>query len=354
MVLLPPLKIAFYYAYPRPDWGWNDENLETGLGGTETALAYMARTLARSHAVTVFNWTEREGIFHGVRYAHLDHFDCRETWDAFIGMRGPIPGLEAIPARVKVYWSIEEDDVLVGDWGRVLPHVRAIFTISPFHTAELLRRCRIPPDKVHQTFLGAWAEDYLVPLPKVPAKLLYCSVPALGLHHLVEIFPRVRAAVPHASLAITGDFTLWGRGPEDEALRAAFAGMPGVIYLGRIPRSRLVEEQKTSQLHVYPCSVPELFCLASIECQAAGTPTVGTTLGALSSTVSDGYSGVLIRTPVDHPDFHSHFAAAVIDLLSDPDRLAVLARQARERALREYTYERVADEWIDLFRQWMA
>jgi len=195
-----PLKIAFYYAYPRPDWDWNGQDLEAGLGGTETALIYVARALSREHSVTVFNWTSREGTCDGVRYLHQRRFDPREEWDVLIALRGPVPGLARIRARVKVYWCIEESDVLVGDWGAVVPHVRALFTISPFHTATLCESYPFPPDKIQETFLGVWGPDYEEAVPperKIPGKLLYCSVPVLGLSHMLSHPRRSAPRHPH-------------------------------------------------------------------------------------------------------------------------------------------------------------
>lgn len=356
------MNIAFYYAYPHKAWDWNDEDLETtGLGGAETALVFMARELAREgHQVTVFNSTSREGVYNGVRYRHRDGFDPAEPWDAFISMRGLVPADASVRARVKVYWSIEIDTTLIGDWNNVLPQVDAVFTISPFHTHILQKRYPQIAPKLRETFLGVWPGDYATTLPKVPNKLLYCSVPGMGLHHLPPIFELIRREVPEATLAITGDYSLWGRtpdnpdadwgkGPSTEDYRRLFADMPGVQFLGKVPRDALIQEQKTSVLHVYPCTVPELFCLSSMECQAAGTPTVGTALGALCTTVQDGGTGMLVHTPPGDPHFQRDFARTVIDLLHNPVRLDRLSRQARARALGEFTYERAAADWVGWF-----
>ncbi|MEW6545539.1 MAG: glycosyltransferase family 4 protein [Bacillota bacterium] len=346
------MKIAFYYAYPA-EWDWNDEDLDSaGVGGTETALILISRQLARDHRVTVFNRTRREGKFHGVQYRRLDSFDYEEPWDVFIVMRGRAPDLKRVKAPVKIYWSIEEDAVLVKDWSEVLPYVRAVFTISPFHTAELQRRSGIPPAKIYETRLGVDWEEYAQPLPKEAGKLIYCSVPGRGLPYLASIFPRIREVFPYARLVITSDYSLWGRPPGTEGYRELFAHLPGVEFLGNVPRPRLIQEQKTSVLHVYPCTVAELFCLASIECQAAGTPTVATALGALETTVADGYSGVLVRETPGQPAFYTRFAQAVLTLLGNQTWLEQMARQARTRVQARYTYAHIVQEWVEQFDRW--
>lgn len=346
------MKIAFFYAYPA-EWDWNDEDLDTaGVGGTETALILVSRELAKDHQVVVFNRTRREGQFHGVRYRNVSTLDYEERWDVFAVMRGRPPDLRLISAPVKIYWSIEEDAVLVKDWNLVLPHVRAVFTISPFHTAELQRRSGIPREKIYETRLGVAWEEYAEPLRKEPGKLIYCSVPGRGLPYLASIFPRVREAFPFARLVITSDYSLWGRPAGTEGYRELFERIPGVEFLGKVPRPRLIQEQKTSVLHVYPCTVAELFCLASIECQAAGTPTVGTALGALETTVVDGYSGVLVRATPGEPSFYTGFTKAILTLLGNPAWLEQMSLQARARVQARYTYADITREWVEQFERW--
>lgn len=349
------MKLGFYYAYPA-QWDWNDGDLDgAGVGGTETALIHISRQMALANDVTVFNRTAREGVFHGVTYRNIARLGPGEEWDAFVLLRGRLDSLPEVRARTKVYWCIEEDAVLVGDWNRVLPYVDAVFTISPYHTQELTRRCAVPRGIIHETRLGICRDEYARPLPKEPGKLIYCSVPGRGLPSLASVFPRIRTEHPGARLVVTSDYSLWGRAAGSEGYRDLFAGMPGVEFLGNIPRPRLIEEQKTSVLHVYPCTVAELFCLASIECQAAGTPTVGTALGALNTTVADGVTGLLVQPLAgDYDAFHARLAAAASSLLGDPQRLQRMARMAADRAAGEFTYERIAAEWLALFRRWAA
>ena len=345
--------IAFYYSFPRQK-DWNDSDLEgSGLAGSETALVHISRELARrQHQVTVFNLTRQEGCWHGVRYRHLERLDYNHPWEVFIAVRGPVPDLGKIKARVKVYWSIEEDRTLVKDWRLVLPYVNAVFTISPFHTRELLWRCQLPPEIIYETRLGINLDEYAAMLPKVDNKLIYCSIPGRGLEHLARIFPLIQREIPHATLVITSDYTLWGRQPGNEAYRKLFRPLKAVNFLGKVPRARLIREQKTSVLHLYPCTVAELFCLPSIECQAAGTPTIAANLGALASTVQDGFSGLLLKGPASRTGFHQEFARAVVDVLQHPGRRQEMQRQARERAWRHYSYARIVSEWEGRFLAW--
>ena len=109
------MKICFYYSF-RSQKVWHDLDLEgDGLPGSESALVSITRELAHRHEVTVYNKTSREGVFHGVRYKNISSFNYEDEWDVFLVVRGQPPRLEAVPAKIKLYWSIEEGSYYVQD-----------------------------------------------------------------------------------------------------------------------------------------------------------------------------------------------------------------------------------------------
>jgi len=343
------VRIAFFFDRT---WDWNDSYLEyPGLGGTETCLVHLSRHLARKHQVTIFNPTSNPGTYTGVTYRNASSFCYQEEFDVLITM-SYLPRLRESAARVKVHWSLEDSETWVRNWGEVLRGVDAVVAISPFHARWLAEQFHVPSDRITVIPCGVQPEEYLRPVPKTPGKLIYCSVPDRGLVHLLPIYGLARERLPGLQLVITSDFSLWGREPGNEEYRRLFSGLPGVHFLGKVPRSELVWHQKSSQLHVYPCTVNELCCLASLECQAAGTPTVTTGLGALTTTVLHGQTGLIIPNhPHYDPQAYGVFARAIVGLLANPGRLAAMADKGRERARREFGYPVLAGRWVNLFRE---
>jgi len=354
------LRIAFYMA---ATWAWTPEDLEQhGVGGTETAMGNMARAFARlGHETTVFHASGSAGTHRGVHFRPASTLDHAEPWDVFVSL-SHVPDLQRVRAAVKVHWCMEHIEGWVKSWGEMLPAVDAVFTISPYHTALLLHRFRLPAERLHTTCCPIDPEEYAAVLPKVAGQLIYCSVPDRGLRHLPAIFQMARIMLPDLRLVVTSDFTLWGLPSAADAARELFHGMPGVDVLGRVPRPRLVQLQKRSVLHLYPCVFQELFCLASMECQAAGTPSVTSDMGALPTTVEHGATGLVI--PLGgrpQPDFDQTFAAdippparrafaaRVVELVGDPTRLQAMGRQARERALGRFGADAVARAWLPVF-----
>ncbi len=344
------MNICFYYSFPVQK-NWNDSDLEgSGLPGSESAIVHISRELARRHEVTVYNATSEKSVFNGVRYINLKNFSYSLKWDVFIAVRGRPPCLSRVPAKLKLYWSIEEGDFLVRDWDYVLPYVKKVVTISPFHT-KLLQKSGVPPCKIWETRLGVNYEEYKDTVEKVHDRLIYCSIPGKGLDKLLKIYPDIKKEIPSVHLVVTGDYSLRGR--KETGLDKYIKMAPirsQVIFLHNIKRDRLILEQKRSWLHVYPCNFEELFCLSAMECQAAGTPTVCTELGALPTTIKDGFTGRIIRADKGEGTLAT-FTKEVISLLKDPVKVEKMAQRARGRALKTYTYQAIVREWESFFKK---
>jgi glycosyltransferase involved in cell wall biosynthesis len=86
-------------------------------------------------------------------------------------------------------------------------------------------------------------------------------------------------------------------------------------------------------------------CRALLEAAACGLPAVATRRGALPEIVVDGETGLLVDERVDA------VAVAWRTLLDDPARRAKLGAAARERALRHFDPNRLADQVIALYRE---
>jgi glycosyltransferase involved in cell wall biosynthesis len=359
-------KIAFYcYSNMVFDDSYLDNQ---GLGGAESALVQLTRELARQGAhPVVYNRCPCPGAdFHGVLYRfNTDESLFEEEWDEIVVFREGVPldFWERIQAKRRVFWSTDQYTNIQFPWPtHVFPYVDQIVCISPYHRDFMLSYWGAPPDKTTYTNLGVHWPDYADVPPKRPFQLIYDSVPTRGLAHMTAIFPMIRAAVPEADLVITSDFTLWGSVPGNEGYRAMFARTPGVRFVGKVPRRELIRLQKESSLHVFPCdhhvdmpeclppfrSDGELFCLASLECQAAGTPSLATPIGALQTTVESGSSGWLLRGELASEEFTREFADMAIELLTTERReLTVAAEYARWRAKAHFSYKVIAQKWLE-------
>lgn len=106
-----------------------------------------------------------------------------------------------------------------------------------------------------------------------------------------------------------------------------------------------VEHQLSAEVMLSPCVFPEMFCIAALECMAAGAVPVTTHSGALPTTI--GEHGVLIdRTTEDWPE---RLTGAAVACLLDGERRGRLARAGRWRALAELDWSAVAArKWVPI------
>lgn len=123
-----------------------------------------------------------------------------------------------------------------------------------------------------------------------------------------------------------------GQGPARAEVEAAFAGSgpERVRFVGETGQDALLPFYAACDLLVWP-AVNEAYGMALLEAQAAGLPVVAGAQPGVAAIVADGTSGVL--TP---PEDSEAFAAAVRDLISDPERRRLFSRAARRKAEREH------------------
>lgn len=86
--------------------------------------------------------------------------------------------------------------------------------------------------------------------------------------------------------------------------------------------------------------------VALIEAMAAGCPIVATDVGGVRELVRDGENGFVVPAGDE-----AALAARMIELLSAPERRAAMGQAAQERALADYSIERLVGDLDALYRQ---
>ena len=150
------------------------------------------------------------------------------------------------------------------------------------------------------------------------------------------------AKVPEATLVIAGD------GPErtNLALRAAERGVADRVELTGWIAPDAVGSLVARATAVLVPSRLEGFGLVALEAALGARPVVAARVGGLPEVVVDGSTGILVD-----PDDADALAKGMVALMSDPERAARMGERGRERALREFSAARHADDWDALYRE---
>jgi glycosyltransferase involved in cell wall biosynthesis len=145
---------------------------------------------------------------------------------------------------------------------------------------------------------------------------------------LDDIFPKVRAAEPRATLFVVG------RKPAD-GLREAVKRSPGVELQADVPDVRPFLHG--SGVLAVPLRIGGGSRLKILEALAAGLPVVTTTVGVEGLRLAPGEH----CTVADGTD---SFAAALLDAMRRPEAARDRTARGRERVLAEYDWDRLATQ----------
>ena len=98
---------------------------------------------------------------------------------------------------------------------------------------------------------------------------------------------------------------------------------------------------------LYPCSFPEISCLAALEAQAAGAAILTTDGFALSETVA--VPEFKVKGRPHESGYLEEFTNRAYALLTDREKTKELTRKARSTVETKYTWQAITKEWNRLF-----
>ncbi|MDG4831456.1 glycogen synthase [Solwaraspora sp. WMMD1047] len=135
-------------------------------------------------------------------------------------------------------------------------------------------------------------------------------------------------------------------------------GRDGVVWIEKmLPKPEVIQVLTHSTVFVCP-SIYEPMGIVNLEAMACETAVVATATGGIPEVVADGETGRLVPieqatdgtgTPVDPDRFVADLAAAITDLLADPDHTAELGRAGRRRAVEHFSWDAIADQTMSLY-----
>jgi polysaccharide biosynthesis protein PslH len=144
---------------------------------------------------------------------------------------------------------------------------------------------------------------------------------------LREVFPQITKQVPKASLTVVG------RNPSP-TLKAIAANQPGVTLTGRVDDVRTYVAQ--AEAVIVPLRVGGGTRIKIPEAMAMAKTVISTRIGAEGLPFENRNEIVLEDEP-------SGFAAAAVELLKNGELRRAIGKAARERVVREHSWESVVD-----------
>ncbi len=172
-----------------------------------------------------------------------------------------------------------------------------------------------------------------------------------GFRYLLEAAPAILAREPRARIVIGGGGDL----EAELQAQAATLGVAGrVTFTGGLSHPQVLGLIAAGEVFVMPSvrdpkgNVDGL-PIVVLEAMAAARPVVGTAISGLPLAVVDGETGLLV--PEKDP---AALAAAVAELLADPERAAALGRAGAQRVRDELNWDSIAAIHDRLYRRAVA
>jgi len=285
------------------EWTGSDI-LKNGMGGSETFIVEIARYIQKQRYfdVIVFCNCSSNENFDGVQYKKLSEcfsFLSKIKVHSLIVSRYP----EYLPSCYElnvdnVYLSLHD---MIPNGEIIINHekLKNIFVLSEFHKTEV---DTMFPALQHLTKVFGYGIDidlFNYSEQKTPLKFIYSSFVNRGLLQLLQMWDKIHAKYPTASLYIHCDIEhKWIQSilpDEITKIKDLLKKLDNhnIHYLGWTSKNELANTWKTADIMFYPCTFDETFCLTALESAISKTLVISSKRGALLNTVGD--RGILIE-----------------------------------------------------------
>jgi glycosyltransferase involved in cell wall biosynthesis len=163
-----------------------------------------------------------------------------------------------------------------------------------------------------------------------------------GIDILIRAVARVRSDLPGMRLHLVGPTTSFS---EEIRLLIRKEGVEKeVLFHNYVPHSILPRYYGSADICIFPSRL-ESFGLVILEAMASGAPIVASNIPSFREILSDGESGLLFESGNDEA-----LSKAISTLVGDP-LLRKRVCQAALQVARKYSWENIAQRYLDLYNQ---
>ena len=321
---------------------------EKALGGSESAMIYMAREMAKlNNDVTVYCDCDKPGLYDDVDYRTLEQYlsDDKAQFDTLIVSR--FTDFLALPvdSKMSILWC---HDIDVGNFRDAIGCTDRVFCLSEYHKSLYVDNYMIEPTNyVWKTTNGYDQEIVTDPVPFSEKKnnYIYASRPERGLKHLLEkIWPEIIEKNPDAVLHICGYEHTLGRPDEVNKLYQEIDDLleysRNVKKIGHLPKREYYELLSKCAFMVYPTDFPEISCINAIEAQYNGCLVITSNKYAVAETVK---TDTKVKAQYDTQQYDDEFLELVVKY--QDESLYEAEVEKGRKAIKNYAWENVAKSW---------
>jgi glycosyltransferase involved in cell wall biosynthesis len=326
---------------------FNGDTLKTkALGGSESAMIYMARELAKlNNEVTVYCECDKPGIYDNVDYRHCHTFmeDNKSQFDVCIISRFTHFLAKPIDSKLNMLWI---HDTGIHDPEIAMSRIDNVFCLSEFQRKGFETRYNLKTDHFWITTNG-FDPDLVpkrVPFEQKKNNYIYSSRYERGIIKLLEeIWPKILDKNPKATLNLCGYDNKATFESKDEYLlnyykraNELIGSYDSIYNHGCLSKTDYYKLLTNCAYMVYPSDFPEISCISAIEAQACGCLVLTSNASALAETVKS-------NTKIDINEHFNDNYLALLDKYVDKVYEAEVDKVLEK--IQEYDWLKIAKSW---------
>ena len=289
------MKILFYIGYQKEPFDGNTD--ETGrqshIGGTEIAMIELTKEMVKfGYTIVVSGEVNDSGMIDGVEWISTNQLHTSKHFNTFdvIISSSYIHFLKEFKrySAKKILWAhnthhhpyyngieLEDADVLI-------KQVDHTICLTDWHKNQWSKKYDIPLDKISVIGNGINTSTFIGNPNKIKGRFIYSSAPERGLVDLLKNWPKIKEALPHASLDIfSPSYSI--ANPEDyDCIQN------NIKCHGSVNQVTLHDAMLRAEYWCYITDYEETYCITALEMQYANVIPIVKHVAALRETVNSG------------------------------------------------------------------
>ena len=338
---------------------WSPKSIERGIGGSEAAVIYQAKELAKlGYKVTVYGDSQDEsGEYEGVTYLPWYFVNIKDVFNILILWRAIGFVDHNFYARKTYLWA--HDVPSIADFTEErLKQINKIFVLSKYHR-NLFRMMKNnePVEISDEKFLETRNGIITYPSKKIkrdPYRMIYASSYDRGLPHLLTSWPEIKKQVPQANLHCYYGWNTYDAifrdNPERQHWKSEMKKLmsqDGITDHERISHQQLAEEFIRSGIFAYSCDFQEISCQVAMMAQVYGAIPVVTNYAALKETVKFGKK---LDIDITSKEGKETYVKELVEALKNHQWQEEERTKMIVEMKGKFTWQGVAEQWDQLFK----
>ena len=289
-------KILFYTGFSNVNWNYS-YSINNALGGSETAVAFLANSLPTKYDVYISGNVEEEK-YDNITYVNLHNLKNLINTTAFhtiivsryTGFYETFPNFSAFNTFIwghdtvlNSYGCDKSVETILSTWS---DKITGCICQTEWHKNIFLTQYPMLKDKIYIINNGIKISNVGLDIKKTPNRFVYSSCTERGLRRLLELWPTIIKNLPDAKLFISS-YNNFPKNEEETKLLEIIENNEGITHLGKLNKTQLYELMKSCEYWLYTSYWQETSCITAMEMLMSETICLYYPIAGLVDTLGD-------------------------------------------------------------------